>query len=429
VDPRLLARDEPFGDPAELLVIPDHYVTRMLRSAGVELDRLGLGPAAGEVAHREVWRTLATHWHWFRGTPSRLWLEHTLHEVFGIHDELGAENADALYDRIGELLATPAFRPRALFERFGIEVLATTEGADDSLEHHRALAASPWGIEHRVISTFRPDAVVDLDRPGWRRDVDRLGELTGEDTGSYAGYVAALRSRREYFRRHGTTATDHGHPTAGTYELSRRQAETLFERARRGAVDADDAELFRGHMLMELAGMSVDDGLVMQLHAGSLRNYDPAVFARFGPDVGADIPMATDFVHGLRPLLNRFGADPSFTFIVFTLDESTVARELAPLAGHYPAMRLGPPWWFFDSPDGIRRFREATTETAGFRNTVGFNDDTRAFPSIAARHDVARRCDCAYLAALVARHRLSLEDAAEVAIDLAYRLPKEAYRL
>jgi glucuronate isomerase len=182
-------------------------------------------------------------------------------------------------------------------------------------------------------------------------------------------------------------------------------------------------------MLVEMARMSLEDGLVMQIHPGSYRNHNRGLFERFGRDKGADIPMQTDYVNSLRPLLQRYGNEPDLTVILFTLDETVYSRELAPLAGHYPILKLGPPWWFHDSPEGMRRFREQVTETAGFYNTVGFNDDTRAFLSIPARHDVARRMDCSFLAKLVVEHRLPEDEAHEVARDLAYNLAKAAYKL
>jgi glucuronate isomerase len=331
------------------------------------------------------------------------------------------------FDRIAEQLATPAFRPRALFERFNIDVLATTESPIDSLQHHAAIRASGW--QGRVITAFRPDPVIDPEFEGFLPNLDRLSALTGEDARSWTGYLAALRQRRAFFASMGATSTDHGHPTAATADLSDAEAAALFARVTSGQPSPADAELFRAQMLTEMAGMSLEDGLVMQIHPGSYRNHNPSLFARFGRDKGADIPLRTEYVRALQPLLARYGNEPSLTIIVFTLDESTYARELAPLAGHYPALRLGPAWWFHDSPEGMRRFRKATTETAGLYNTVGFNDDTRAFLSIPARHDLARRIDCGYLAELVVEHRLEDWEAAELVVELAGPLAKRAYRL
>jgi glucuronate isomerase len=434
-DPGWFAHDAPFEDPVSLLLTPDHYITRMLYSQGLTLEELGLVPLAGAPGPapdpRAVWRKLAAHYHLFRGTPTRLWLDWVLSAVFEAQAPLTPATADRTYDRIAERLAQPAFRPRALFDRFGIEVLATTESPLDELAHHAAIRASGW--PGRIITAYRPDPVVDPEAPGFAAGLTRLAELTGEDTGSWRGYLAAHRKRRAFFARMGATATDHGHPSARTADLTEHEARSLFERVvratRGGAADPADAEALRAQMLTEMARMSLDDGLVLQIHPGSFRNHNASLYARFGPNVGADIPVPTDYVGALRPLLNRFGNERSLTIIVFTLDESTYSRELAPLAGHYPALKLGPAWWFHDSPEGLMRFREQTTETAGFYNTVGFNDDTRAFFSIPARHDAARRIDCAFLARLVAEHRLPEDEAAQVAHDLAYRLPKQTYRL
>ena len=404
--------------------MPDHYLYRMLYSQGISLDDLGVG---GNADPRAAWRILGANYHLFRGTPSRLWLDWVFAETFGLDVRLDADTADHYYDTITAALATDAFRPRALFDRYGIETLATTESPLDTLAHHDAIRASGW--KGNVITAYRPDPVVDPHFEGFRDNVAQLGTLTREDTSTWRGYLAAHRVRRAYFAARGATSTDHGHPTSRTADLGAAEAEALFQRVLRGGASAEDAELFRAQMLTEMAGMSIDDGLVMQIHPGSFRNHNPQLFARYGRDKGADIPTATDYVRHLKPLLDRYGNDPRLMLIVFTLDESSYARELAPLAGHYPALRLGPAWWFHDSPEGMRRFREQTTETAGFCNTVGFNDDTRAFLSIPARHDVARRVDCAFLARLVSEHRLEDWEAAQVAVDLAYRYVKAAYRL
>ena len=428
-DPGWFATDARFPNPTELLLAPDHYVCRMLYSQGIAPEALGVPARAGPAATdpRAAWRLFAANWHLFRGTPSALWLGQTFADVFGIDVALDAATADHYYDTIDAALGTPAFRPRALFERFNIEVLATTESPVDTLEHHRAVRASGW--RGRVISAYRPDPVIDAEHEAFRDALARFAELGGEDVFDWRGYLAAHRKRRAAFIEVGTTSSDHGHPTAATADLSPAEAERLFRRLVDGAAQPGDAELFRAQMLTEMARMSLDDGLVMQIHPGSFRNHNRALFLSHGRDKGADIPVATDYVRALKPLLDRFGNEPALTIIVFTLDETTYSRELAPLAGHYPALRLGPAWWFHDSPNGLMRFREQTTETAGFYNTVGFNDDTRAFLSIPVRHDTARRVDCAYLARLVAEHRLDEDDAAEVAVDLAYRLPKQAYKL
>ena len=428
-DPEWFARNEPFGNATELLLAPDHYLFRMLYSQGIDLARLGVaarrGPSSADP--REAWRLFASHFYLFRGTPSALWLNHVFKEVFGLEVVLDAASADAYFDAIGAALRTDAFRPRALFERFNIEVLATTESPLDPLESHRQIRESGW--PGRIITTYRPDAVVDPEHEHFGAALAEFGVLTGEDVFSWAGYLRAHRVRRAVFAKAGATATDHGHPTARTADLDSKACQRLFGRVIAGQASAEEAELFRAQMLFEMAQMSLDDGLVMQIHPGAFRNHNRGLFEEYGRDKGGDIPCATEYVHALKPLLDRFGNDRRLALILFTLDETAYSRELAPLAGHYPCLKLGPAWWFHDSPEGMLRFREHTTETAGFYNTVGFNDDTRAFLSIPARHDVARRVDCAFLARLVAEHRLDVDEAAEVASDLAYRLPKRAYRL
>jgi glucuronate isomerase len=411
-------------------VVPDHYVFRMLYSQGVRLEDLGIRRRDGgsvETDGRTIWRRFAEHYYLFRGTPTRAWLDHAFATLFNLDRRLGPETADLYYDTIAEALSQPDYRPRALFKRFNIEVIATTESPLDDLRWHRMIHESDW--DGRVITAYRPDPVVDPDFEGFRANVARLGEITGEDTSTWSGYLAAHRARRAYFKSFGATSSDHGHPTARTADLAPPAAEALFQRVTRGHPSPEDADLFRAQMLTEMARMSLDDGLVLQIHPGSFRNHNPKVFETFGRDMGADIPTQTDYVRALKPLLDRFGNERDLTIILFTLDETSYSRELAPLAGHYPALKLGPAWWFFDSPEGMRRFRELTTETAGFYNTVGFNDDTRAFPSIPARHDVARRVDSAYLAELVLTHRLDEDEAHELAHDLAYGLAKKAYKL
>jgi len=431
VDPRLLADEGAvFGSPADLFIIPDHYVFRMLYSHGVSLEALGIRPREGgdvEQDHRKIWQVFADHAYLFRGTPTGAWLAWELYELFGIEDKLCSETAQAAYDQIEARLATPEFRPRALFERFNIEVLCTTDAATDTLNKHRAIRDSGWAGDVRP--TFRPDAVVNLLAPDWRRDVDRLSEVSGISVDSYARFLQALEERRAYFRSMGATAADHAAQSADTTALSPREAEGVFERALRGQATAEDAERFLAHMIGEFARMSVEDGLVMQLHVGSVRNHNSGLFRRFGPDMGNDIPEVGEFTHSLGPLLDGYGDDDRLTLIAFTLDESTYSRELAPLAGHYRALKLGPPWWFHDSVNGMRRYFDRVVETAGLYNTVGFNDDTRAFASIPARHDMWRRAGCNWLAGLVVRGIVDEEDAAEMAWELAYGLARRAYRL
>ena len=425
-DASWFAGNEPFPDPTQLLILPDHYVYRMLYSQGVSMHDLGIrqpNPANS----RKTWRIFAEHYYLFRGTPTSIWLDYEFEKLFGLDQRLSAATADHYFDVIAEKLRQPEFLPRALYDRFRIELLATTDSPLDSLEHHRAIRESDW--KARIVPTFRPDSVVDPAFDGFHKNIARLGELTGEDTASWPGYLNALRKTRERFKSLGCTATDHGHPTANTANLSASAAGELFAVILSGHATAEQQELFRAQMLTEMARMSVEDGLVMQIHPGSFRNHNKQVFEHFGRDSGADIPTATDYVHALKPLLDLFGNESGFTLILFTLDESTYSRELAPLAGHYPCLRLGPPWWFHDSPEGMLRFREMATESAGFYNTVGFNDDTRAFLSIPARHDVARRTDSAFLARLVAEHRIAEEEAFELAQDLTVNLVRKTYRL
>ena len=428
-DPQWFADNQPFPNPTALFIQPDHYIFRMLYSQGVTLESLGIPQVDGkqQADPREVWRIFAKHYYLFRGTPTRLWIDYAFAANFGLKDRLSPENADEYYEVIDKKLRTPEFLPRALFDRFNIGVLATTDAAVDSLEYHRKIKESGW--KGRVIPTFRPDAVVDAEYLGFQENLKKLGEVTNEDVSSWKGYLAALRKRRAFFKENGATATDHGHLTAMTADLPLSEATALYERIYTGKTNAGDVELFQAQMLTELAGMSVEDGLTMQLHPGSIRNHNDKVYQKFGRDKGADIPSPTEYVRSLRPLLSKYGNEPGFTFILFTLDESTYSRELAPLAGHYPCLRLGPPWWFHDSPEGMLRFREQATETAGFYNTVGFNDDTRAFLSIPARHDVARRVDAAFLANLVAQHRLEKDEAMELMQDLTANLVKKAYKL
>jgi glucuronate isomerase len=420
------AKNEPFTDPATLFVQPDHYVFRMLLSQGISMSDLEIGAPEMKDA-RKVWRLFAKNYYLFRGTPTRMWLDFAFQELFGLMERLSEKTADLFFDTISEKLRTPEFLPRTLYERFNLEVLATTESPTDPLADHKAILESGW--KARILPNFRPDSVVDPEFTGFAANIALLGEQTGEDTATWTGYLNALAKARARFRQFGCTATDHGHPTAQTADLSTADASSLYGQVLAGNAGADKAELFRAQMLTEMARMSLDDGLIMQIHPGSKRNHNRQVYERYGRDVGCDIPMATNYVDALHPLLNRFGNEVSLTIILFTLDESTYSRELAPLAGHYPCLRLGPSWWFHDSPEGMTRFREQTTETAGFYNTVGFNDDTRAFLSIPARHDVARRMDCAFLAKLVTEHRLDEDEAFEVAHELTYGLVKRAYRL
>lgn len=429
-DPRWYAEDVHFKNPAELFLIPDHYVFRMLHSQGVPLESLGVPRVDGgpvETDPEAIWRLFAQNYHLYRCTPSRMWFEHVMAEVFDIHERLSAANASALYERVNEALARPEFSVRSLYDRFNIEALSTTDSPLDDLAHHRTVAESGWS--GRVLPAFRPDPVVDPEFEGFSQGVAKLGELTGENTATFGGYLKALAARRQYFISLGATSTDHGHPTAATANLGRAKCEALFATALAGKATPVEAELFRAQMLTEMVRMSLDDGLVIQIHPGSFRNHSAFLFNRFGRDKGADIPARTEYVHALKPMLDLFGHERNLSVILFTLDESSYSRELAPLAGVYPLLKLGPAWWFHDSPEGMMRYRRMTTETAGFYNTVGFNDDTRAFLSIPARHDVARRVDCAFLAEMARTGRIGEDEAVETARDLAYNLVKKAYKI
>jgi glucuronate isomerase len=430
VDASVLADDVPFSNAAELFVTPDHYVTRLLHAVGISLPALGLRSTDGTpVAEpREVWRALCANWQIFAGTPSRTWLEAELVEVFGISTAPSADSADALFDEVAELLTTPDFRPRALFERFRIEVLATTDDPCADLAAHSRLAADPT-FTGLVVPTFRPDGYLDPRSAGWPQRIELLAAVSGIQTGDVAGFLAALENRRHYFVEHGASATDHGTPDAVTMALEPAELERIYQAALRGGISEPDAVAFRRHMLIEMARMSTQDGLTMALHPGVVRGHHRPTAAKFGPDTGHDIPSATDFVHGLRPLLERYGTHPNFRLVLFTVDETTSGREIAPLAGFYPSVYVGAPWWFLDTPSALRRFREAVTDSAGFFKTAGFVDDTRAFCSIPARHDVARRVDAGYLANLVSEHRLTEDDAFEIVRATVDSLPRRAFNL
>jgi glucuronate isomerase len=380
VDPRLLAETPwSWGSPVDLLIIPDHYIFRMLYSQGIPLEALGIPRRDGqpvEQDHRKIWQVFCDHWPLFRGTPTSLWLRDELREIFGIETKLNSANAQQIYDELAARLSQPEFQPRSLFARFRIEALATTDPATTALHEHQRIRASGWS--GRVIPTFRPDAVINI-QPDFAAQIELLGAVTGQTIHSYRSYIAALEHQRSLFKSLGATATDHAALTAYTEHLTDQEAEAIFQRALLDKASSDDARRFTGHMLIEMARMSVEDGLVMQLHVGSLRDHNPDIFAHFGRDMGADIPTTSEFTHNLRPLLDLFGRESRLTLILFNLDETNYGRELAPLAGHYPALRLGPPWWFFDSPQGMRRFLDSVVETAGLQNLAGFNDDTRAY--------------------------------------------------
>ncbi len=429
-DPKWFSENNPFPDPTELILIPDHYVFRMLYSQGISLESVGIPTLDGspvETDHRKIWQLFAENYYLFAGTPTSLWLNHEMAEVFGVREKLNGDTAMRIYDQISEKLESPEFLPRALFDRFNIEVLTTTDAATDTLEYHGKINSSDWN--GKIIPCFRPDGIINIAAEGWKENIDQLGEICGFEIHSFKDYIRAIEDRREFFKSMGAVSTDQGIFSPYTNELSLSEAEVIFQKALKGSATKKDAVQFTARMLMEMARMSSDDGLVMQIHPGSFRNHNEYIFRKFGSDKGCDIPVQTEFTQNLHAILNKYGNEPDFTLIVFTLDESTYSRELAPLAGHYPALKLGPPWWFHDSIEGMNRYRRMVTEAAGIYNTVGFNDDTRAFPSIPARHDLSRRTDSNYLAGLVARHIIDMEDARTMARALAYDLAKNAYHL
>ena len=430
VDPKLFAENQPFPDPTELILIPDHYVFRMLYSQGISLESLGIPTLDGspvEMDHRKIWQIFGEYYYLFNGTPTGVWLNHEFSTVFGIQEKLNGKTALKIYDQIQMKLQSPEFLPRAMFERFNIEVLTTTDGAADTLELHQKIKNSGW--KGNIIPCFRPDAVVNLIAKGWKQNIETLEQVSGIEINSFKNYIKALESRREFFKSIDAVSTDQGVTSPYTQQLTPNEAENIFQRALKGKTTTDDAAQLTAHMLMEMARMSIEDGLVMRIHSGSFRNHNQYIFQKFGPDKGCDIPIQTEYTRNLHALLNKYGNDPRLSLIVFTLDETTYSRELAPLAGHYPAMKLGPAWWFHDSIEGMTRYRQMVTETAGIYNTVGFNDDTRAFPSIPARHDLSRRVDSNFLAGLVARHIIDMSDARQMSRALAYDLVKKAYRL
>jgi glucuronate isomerase len=430
VDPAIFSENKPFPNPTKLFLTPDHYLYRMLYSQGIAMEALGIPDVNGNVEEtdpKKIWKLFAENYYLFNGTPSGVWLDYEFHIVFGITEKLDGKNALKIYDQLNEKINSPEFLPRTLFEKFNVEVLSTTDAASDGLEHHKKIKKSGW--KGKIIPCFRPDAVTDLSNPNWKQNLKLLEKSVGFKITSYKSFIKALEKRREFFKTMGTVSTDHGVFSPYTHELSNKKVESIFKSALKKQSTDEDAWLFTAHMLMEMARMSIEDGLVMQIHPGAYRNHNQIIYEKFGLDKGCDIPMQTDYTFNLKELLNKYGNDTRLTVIVFTMDETSYSRELAPLAGHYPAMKLGPAWWFHDSIEGMTRYREMVTETAGFYNTVGFNDDTRAFVSIPARHDVARRVDSNFLAGLVAKHIISFDEALVIAKELTYNLVKKAYKL
>jgi glucuronate isomerase len=429
VDPQLLLQDTPFADPTSLFIQPDHYVTRLLHAGGISLDRLGVGEGPlPEDRARQAWRLLCENWQLLRGTPVRYWFDSELAEIFGIAERPDAGNADRLYDQIADQLGRDDHRPRALLRRFGIDILATTDDPADDLAAHAALAGDPQ-VATRVVPTFRPDRYLEPARPGWADAVKRLGAVAETDVGSYAGYVAALEQRRRFFVARGARSADHGHADAVAAPLDAGEADRIYRGALAGQASEAEAAAFRRHMILEMARMSCDDGLVMTLHPGVRRNHHPDTRVRFGPDTGHDIPVAVEFTEALRPLLARYGTHPNFHLVLFTVDPDVFAREIAPLAGFYPSVYAGAPWWFLDNPAMIGRFQQDVTEICGFSRLSGFIDDTRAFCSIPARHDMSRRLDAGFIAGLVAAHRLDEDEALDTVTTLVGDQPRKVFKL
>ncbi|MDR2931395.1 MAG: glucuronate isomerase [Propionibacteriaceae bacterium] len=431
VPPVWIADDLEFHDPVSLLLTPDHYVTRLLHADGVSLATLGVPPGGDYLSEdqaRAAWRVFCGRWPLFYGTPMKYWTEAVLAEVFGVDVRPSEQTADAIYDVIAAAIATKAYRPRALMDRFDIEFMATTDDPCDDLAHHDKLARDR-SFHHRVVPTFRPDRYLEPGRAEWAGLVARLGEVAGEDTSTYAGWIAAMENRRAYFAAHGAVSSDHSHSDVNTTALTRDEAERVYGRALRGQASSSQAKGLQQTMLFEQARMASEDGLTMTLHPAVFRNHHTPTHQRYGADVGADIPLSVEFTRALQPMLDAFGVQPNFTLVVFTIDETVYSRELAPLAGFYPSMYVGVPWWFIDAPDAIRRFLEAVSESAGFSRTSGFIDDTRAFLSIPARHDMSRRMDCGHLARLVVEHRLDVDEAAQVAHDLVASNPRKVFHV
>ena len=430
VDPKIFAENTSFPSPTELILIPDHYIYRMLYSQGISLEELGIPTQDGtpvEKDHKKIWQIFGDHFYLYAGTPTGSWLKHEFEDVFGITEKLNGKNALEIYEQISQKLQTPEFLPRTLFDKFNIEVLSTTDGASDSLQHHKQIIESGW--TGKIIPSFRPDIVVNILAANWKSEIDKLSSASRIDVADYKSFIKAIENRRRFFIEMGAVATDQGILSPYTHHLSDVEADAIFQRGLSGKATVDDGRLFIANMLMEMARMSTEDGLVMQIHPGSFRNHNEVIFNRFGLDKGCDIPIQTEYTKNLHELLNKYGNNPNLTIIIFTLDESNYARELAPLAGHYPALKLGPAWWFHDSIEGMTRYRQMATETAGIYNTVGFNDDTRALLSIPARHDVSRRVDSNFLAGLVAKHIISTDEAMELNFQLANGLAKKAYNL
>ncbi|BAF55402.1 MAG: glucuronate isomerase [Corynebacterium glutamicum] len=427
----MFVKDEAFPDPTSLLISPDHYLTRMMHSAGVDLADLRVGGHEGKSA-REAWRIFMSHWDLYAGTATGYWVEQEFEHVFGINAErlnVGTpEHADAIFDELTDILAKPDFRPRALAEQFNLEVLATTDDPLDDLADHKALADDPT-FSPRVLPTFRPDAYTKMYNAGWAEKTTKLIDTAGDGKAGWEGYLQAMRNRRQYFINHGATSADHGLHDTDTTPLSHEDAQKILDKGLAGTATLAEMRAFEANTTYRFAEMSQEDGLVMTIHPGVYRNHSASAQKKFGADIGADIPFQMEFTNGLRPLLSDFGENKDFHFVMFTIDESVYSREVAPLAGYYPAAYVGAPWWFIDEIDAMNRFRSATTGTTGFSRYSGFIDDTRAYCSIPARHNTSRRVEANYLARLVAEHRITESRAAEIIVDLIDASPRRVFKL
>lgn len=431
VPPQLFSTEnEKFDNPAELFITSDHYVLRMLLSQGVRCQDLGIQGVSDESyisAPEQIWQIFCDHYHLFDGTPTGLWIENILAMVFGIMKKPDSENAIELYQQMAQSLRSASFNLRKLFQKFNIEVLCTTDDVTDSLNVHQEISQAGW--QGRILPTLRMDRVVDIQHPTWPDHIQALSSFTHQEIVDYRSFIWAIEKRRTDYQALGCKASDLSLKTPYTCQLSNQKSEEFFQLGLKKQITDDEALQFKGQLILELARMSAEDGMVMQLRAGIYRNHSPGIFQELGPDMGFDIPVKVEWTQNLKPLLDAYGMDTNLCLILFTLDESNYARELAPIAGAYPAIKLGPPWWFNDSPQGIRRYFDSVMETAGFENTVGFNDDARNFLSIPARHDLWRRISALWLADLVQNGQLSGSDARKRMADLAYGLAKSGYRL
>ncbi|MEN9954281.1 MAG: hypothetical protein RL028_883 [Actinomycetota bacterium] len=428
VDPNLFVRNEKFESPTDLFIYHDHYITRLLHADGVSMVELRKPQSDADLSHaKNAWLKFFERWAMFAGTASGYWFQESLQTVFGITQEPSAENALAIFEQIALELARDEMSPIELLKSFNIEFLATTDDPCDDLAAHSILNGDA-GLATRFAPTFRPDFYIDPRTEDWLERVQRICTMTSQLV-NHKGLVEALWLRRVFFKSQGAVSVDIGAATAFTTVLPTADAEALFEKAKAGTISEAEALLYRGNMITEMVRMSCEDELVITLHVGVHRNHSAPTLEKFGRDTGHDLPIQAEFVQNLKPVLDLYGLHPNLTLILFSLDESTWGREIAPLASFYPSVRIGAPWWFLDAPDSATRFREATVEIAGFYRGSGFIDDTRAFLSIPARHDMARKVEAAFLAKLVTQGRISIETARKIVTDIVVAIPKRAFKL